>query len=55
VTRGPSKYQDVLIRDNSFRIGDTKFLLKKIGLAQIKTVVTTPTTGASNTAYADLV
>jgi len=54
---GPSKYQDVLIRDNSFRIGDTKFLLKKIGHAQIKTVVTNPATGAStlNTAYADLV
>jgi hypothetical protein len=43
----------VLIRDNSFRIGDTKFLLKKISYAQIKTVVTNPATGASNTAYAD--
>ena len=51
------KYQDVLIKDNSFRIGDSKFLLKKIGHAQIKTVVTNPATGAStlNTAYADLV
>ena len=55
--KGPSKYQDVLITDNSFRIGDTKFLLKKIGHAQIKTVVTNPATGAStlNTDYADLV
>jgi hypothetical protein len=55
--KGPSKYQDVLIKDNSFRIGDSKFLLKKIGHAQIKTVVTNPATGAStlNTAYADLV
>lgn len=54
---GPVKYQDVLIKDNSFRIGDTKFLLKKVGHAQIKTVVTNPATGATvlNTAYADLV
>src|SRR5436190_21970691 len=52
---GPVKFQDVLIRDNSFRIGDTKFLLKKAGHAQIKTVVTNPATGASvlNTAIAD--
>ena len=54
---GPIKSQDVLIKDNSFRIGDSKFLLKKIGHAQIKTVVTNPATGASvlNTAYADRV
>jgi len=54
---GPVKYQDVLIKDNSFRIADTKFLLKKIGHAQIKTVVTNPATGAQvlNTAYADRV
>jgi hypothetical protein len=54
---GPIQYQDVLIKDNSFRIADTKFLLKKIGYAQIKTVVTNPATGKSvlNTAYADLV
>jgi len=54
---GPVLYQDVLIKDNSFRIGDTKFLLKKVGHAQIKTVVTNPATGATvlNTAYADLV
>ena len=54
---GPVKFQDVLIKDNSFRIGDTKFLLKKVGHAQIKTVVTNPATGASvlNTAFADLV
>ena len=50
-------FQDVLIKDNSFRIGDSKFLLKKVGHAQIKTVVTNPATGATvlNTAYADLV
>jgi hypothetical protein len=54
---GPVKFQDVLIRDNSFRIGDTKFLLKKVGHAQIKTVVTNPATGGNvlNTAFADLV
>jgi hypothetical protein len=54
---GPSLFQDVLIKDNSFRIGDSKFLLKKIGHAQIKTVVTNPATGGTtlNTAYADLV
>jgi len=54
---GPALYQDVLIKDNSFRIGDTKFLLKKVGHAQIKTVVTNPATGGTvlNTAYADLV
>jgi hypothetical protein len=54
---GPIQFQDVLIKDNSFRIGDSKFLLKKVGHAQVKTVVTNPATGASalNTAYADLV
>jgi hypothetical protein len=48
------KYQDVLIRDNSFRVGDTKFALTKQGTAQIRTVVTDPATGASSleTAYA---
>ena len=54
---GPIQFQDALIKDNSFRIADTKFLLKKVGHAQIKTVVTNPATGATvlNTAYADLV
>ena len=54
---GPVQFQDVLIKDNSFRIADTKFLLKKTGHAQIKTVVTNPATGGEtlNTAYADLV
>jgi hypothetical protein len=53
---GPIKYQDVLIKDNSFRLGDSKFLLKKVGHATIKTVVTNPATGKSalNTAPADL-
>jgi hypothetical protein len=52
---GPvAKFQDVLIRDNSFRIGDTKFTLTRAGVAQIKTVLTDPATGASSleTSYA---
>ena len=48
------QYQDVLIRDNSFRIGNSKFTLAGNGTAQIKTVVTDPVTGQNvlNTAYA---
>ena len=48
------KYQDVLIRDNTFRIADSKFMLTKIGTAQIKTVMTNAATGAQSleTAYA---
>lgn len=48
------KYQDVLIRDNSFRVGDSKFVLTRPGVAQVKTVVTNPADGHSvlNTAYA---
>src|SRR5204862_5873268 len=33
------KYQSVLIKDQSFRIGDTKFMLTRAGKAQIKNVV----------------
>jgi hypothetical protein len=53
---GPIKYQDVLIKDNSFRLGDSKFLLTKVGHGTIKTVVTNPATGQSvlNSAPADL-
>jgi hypothetical protein len=49
-----SKYADVLIKDNAFRIGDTKFKLTKIGTAEIKNVITDPSTGATvlDTAYA---
>ncbi len=48
------KYQDVLIRDNAFRVGDSKFILTKQGTAQIKTVMTNPANGSSTmeTAYA---
>ncbi len=51
---GTSKYADVLIRDNAFRIGDTKFMVPKTGTALIKNVVTDPATGGTflDTAYA---
>ena len=42
---GTNKFQEVLIKDNSFRIGDTKFTLSSAGTADIKTVVTDPATG----------
>ena len=41
------QYQSVLIKDNSFRIGDTKFTLTKAGTAQIKNVITDPATGST--------
>lgn len=41
------KYQNVLIKDQSFRIGDTKFTLTNAGTAQIKNVVTDPATGST--------
>ena len=44
---GTSKYQDVLIKDQSFRVGDTKFTLTKAGTALIKNVVTDPATGST--------
>ena len=49
-----SKYQDVLIKDQSFRVGDTKFILTKAGTAMIKNVVTDSATGSTylDTAYA---
>ena len=49
------KYQDVLIKDNSFRIGDSKFTLAREGVAIMKTVLTDPASGAQTleTAYAN--
>jgi len=49
-----SKFQEVLIKDKSFRIGDTKFTLAANGKAQIKNVVTDPASGQTylDTAYA---
>ena len=51
---GTNKYQEGLIKDSSFRIGDTKFTLTKAGTAQIKNVITDPATGSTllDTAYA---
>ena len=42
---GASKYQDVLIKDNTFRVGDTKFTLTGSKKALIKNVVTDPASG----------
>jgi hypothetical protein len=48
------KYQQVLIKDDSFKVGNSKFTLQQNGHAQVKTVVVDPASGAStmNTAYA---
>ncbi|SRR5258708_1564571 len=59
---GTSKYQSVLIKDNSFRVGDTKLTLLKAATgttaatATIKNVVTDPATGSTylDTAVATL-
>jgi hypothetical protein len=42
------QYQSVLIKDNSFRIGDSKFTLTSSGNAQIRNVVTDPVTGSTS-------
>jgi hypothetical protein len=39
------QYQSVLIKDSSFRIGDTKFTLTAQGTADVKNAVTDPVTG----------
>jgi len=45
---GTVKYQSVLIKDLSFRVGDTKMTLSgKLGTAQVKNVVTDPATGST--------
>lgn len=44
---GTNKYQDVLIKDNAFRIGDTKFQLQANNRALIKNVITDPATGST--------
>lgn len=46
-SEGTSQYQQVLIKDSSFRFGNTKFTLTDTGKAQIKTVVTDPATGST--------
>ena len=47
---GTNKYQEVLIKDNAFRVGDTKFTLTGNNKALIKNVVTD---GASGQTYLD--
>jgi hypothetical protein len=42
---GTVNYGQVLIRDSSFRIGDTKFVLASKGTAVMSTVVTDPAYG----------
>jgi hypothetical protein len=42
---GTNKFQDVLIKDGAFRVGDTKFTLQTNGTALIKNVVTDPASG----------
>jgi hypothetical protein len=42
-----TQYQDVLIKDGSFRIGDTKFSLQGNGTAMIGTAITDPYTGTT--------
>ncbi|WP_291851948.1 hypothetical protein [Bradyrhizobium sp.] len=51
---GTNKFQEVLIKDNSFRIGDTKFKLSALGKAEVKNVVTDPASGQTylDSAYA---
>lgn len=47
------KYQNILIAsDNTFRIGDSKFTLKKPGTAEIKTVMTNNGQQTLETSYA---
>jgi len=42
---GTSKFQEVLIKDGGFRVGDTKFALQGNNVALIKNVVTDPASG----------
>ena len=44
-SEGTSKYQDVLIKDKTFRVGDTKFTLQSNGTALIKNVIVDPASG----------
>ena len=53
---GTNKFQEVLIKDNAFRVGDTKFQLTARGTALIKNVVSDPASGSTflDQAYAKL-
>jgi hypothetical protein len=44
---GTNKFQQVLIKDNAFRIGDTKFQLQAKNRALVKNVVNDPATGST--------
>jgi hypothetical protein len=41
------QYQSVLIKDGSFRVGDTKFSLTASGQATVGTVITSPVDGST--------
>ncbi len=49
-----TRFQDVLIKDNGFRIGDSRFTLTRNGVAEIKSVLTNSSTGSQSleTAFA---
>jgi hypothetical protein len=42
---GTNKFQEVLIKDNAFRVGDTKFMLTANNKALVKNVVTDAASG----------
>ena len=44
---GSSQFQQVLIKDNSFRFANTRFTLTAAGKAQVKNVVTNEATGST--------
>lgn len=44
---GTVQYQQVLIKDQAFRFGNTKFILQSQGTALIKNVVTDPASGST--------
>jgi hypothetical protein len=52
---GTVKYQDVMIKDQAFRIGDAKFLLAGNGKATIKNIVSDPASGQSYLDTAQLI
>lgn len=47
-SEGTVKYQNVLIKDGAFRIGDTKFQLARNGTASIRTAIADPVTQQVN-------
>ncbi len=53
-SEGTTKFQQVLIKDNAFRVGDTKFQMTANNKATIKNVVTDAATGSTylDTAFA---